>query len=641
MTSATHEIRLLSLDPTGDLDDIQCTLETHRLDSRPDYCALSYEWGDPALAVDIKVNENVFQARHNLWLFLHRLKAARNSQGKYSWDPTAKLWIDALCIDQTNVVERSAQVQLMGKIYREACGVVVWLGWADGLDPNVTLTLTKQIANDPKYGDEGYKYLSLTGPNQQIEPVDDPDATSKEIFDFVLRLCRKTYWTRRWVVQEILMAQRVLLVYGEQELPWVAVCNMFERYQYQSTLEIMAAVKALNYCDGQILAIILRTTAARIWEHQKGRKFSNPGTSLAALLHDYRSLQCESIHDRVYALKDLTEGILLDTDYSIPSLELYSRVFTIILQQDRRAFHHWRDYAADCGLTVQPLDPMDTMTHEQLNSVKPSVPLKTGIRGVVISSIDFTTFKRMINKSADCPFTETIYSEDVAQQFWLRLMGRYNQRDVMKYPGRHAKLPMHSSNFYNGRRDFLTTATIDNDQTERNTNQPAIMFCSDEHSEELGYLSITWSDAKFEDLLCHIYGNCYVVLRPNGEEFQIVGPAWMLLPQPDSGEFKTIRSPWSAVLSRICRKEWDSFLEKKDWLRNESKIIDVEVRLNVMELIRLLQINERITKVKISRSWIDEWWLKTDQEQWNDKKNTLNVGQSCQLSQSSCVPTYR
>jgi hypothetical protein len=37
-------------------------------------------------------------------------------------------WINAMCIDQENINEKSAQVQMMGRIYRFAAGVVVWLG---------------------------------------------------------------------------------------------------------------------------------------------------------------------------------------------------------------------------------------------------------------------------------------------------------------------------------------------------------------------------------------------------------------------------------------------------------------------------------------------------------------------------------
>ena len=38
------------------------------------------------------------------------------------------LWVDAICIDQDNIPERDAQVQLMGNIYRTAGRVIVWLG---------------------------------------------------------------------------------------------------------------------------------------------------------------------------------------------------------------------------------------------------------------------------------------------------------------------------------------------------------------------------------------------------------------------------------------------------------------------------------------------------------------------------------
>jgi hypothetical protein len=38
------------------------------------------------------------------------------------------LWIDALCIDQENVIERNHQVQQMGEIFSRASNVLAWLG---------------------------------------------------------------------------------------------------------------------------------------------------------------------------------------------------------------------------------------------------------------------------------------------------------------------------------------------------------------------------------------------------------------------------------------------------------------------------------------------------------------------------------
>ena len=38
------------------------------------------------------------------------------------------LWIDSICINQSDLAEKSSQVNLMRRIYRKAKRVIVWLG---------------------------------------------------------------------------------------------------------------------------------------------------------------------------------------------------------------------------------------------------------------------------------------------------------------------------------------------------------------------------------------------------------------------------------------------------------------------------------------------------------------------------------
>jgi hypothetical protein len=38
------------------------------------------------------------------------------------------LWIDAICINQADIVERGHQVQMMGDIYRQRDEALIWLG---------------------------------------------------------------------------------------------------------------------------------------------------------------------------------------------------------------------------------------------------------------------------------------------------------------------------------------------------------------------------------------------------------------------------------------------------------------------------------------------------------------------------------
>jgi hypothetical protein len=58
------------------------------------------------------------QVRENLFAALWHLRSETE---------TKVLWIDALCINQEDVVERSAQVSMMGEIYSHAFQVQVWL----------------------------------------------------------------------------------------------------------------------------------------------------------------------------------------------------------------------------------------------------------------------------------------------------------------------------------------------------------------------------------------------------------------------------------------------------------------------------------------------------------------------------------
>jgi len=78
-------------------------------------------WGSAEPAQPISVDGRPASVRQNPWA---ALKSLRGRHGPRT------LWIDALCINQDDVLERNAQVAIMGRIYREAKKVLVWLGEA-------------------------------------------------------------------------------------------------------------------------------------------------------------------------------------------------------------------------------------------------------------------------------------------------------------------------------------------------------------------------------------------------------------------------------------------------------------------------------------------------------------------------------
>lgn len=78
------------------------------------YEALSYEWGDSQADECILLDGYEFAVRESL---LNALRRLRRHEERI-------LWIDAVCIDQSNVLERNRQVGQMGGVYGLARKVV-------------------------------------------------------------------------------------------------------------------------------------------------------------------------------------------------------------------------------------------------------------------------------------------------------------------------------------------------------------------------------------------------------------------------------------------------------------------------------------------------------------------------------------
>jgi hypothetical protein len=124
------EIRLLHIWPGENRDVVQCQLASVTLEpsdnshsnrnQQPEYEAMSYTWGPPVLH-SICCNGASLAISENLWLALQYL---RNTHTQRTF------WIDAICINQADLVEKSKQISRMERIYSCATVVTVWLGEA-------------------------------------------------------------------------------------------------------------------------------------------------------------------------------------------------------------------------------------------------------------------------------------------------------------------------------------------------------------------------------------------------------------------------------------------------------------------------------------------------------------------------------
>ncbi|KAF1996615.1 hypothetical protein P154DRAFT_498258 [Amniculicola lignicola CBS 123094] len=136
LDKANKQIRIVKISSKVDPDfDLRVDFSVVSLKANPVYTALSYTWGDGKDTILIKVNGYRLDVTRNLKRALERLRIF----GSSTW-----FWIDAICINQMDIEERTNQVQLMREIYEKPQEVIVYLGEPFG--PNTSMK-TQTVLN--------------------------------------------------------------------------------------------------------------------------------------------------------------------------------------------------------------------------------------------------------------------------------------------------------------------------------------------------------------------------------------------------------------------------------------------------------------------------------------------------------------
>ncbi|OCK73639.1 HET-domain-containing protein [Lepidopterella palustris CBS 459.81] len=173
LDSKLAQIRTLSILP-GEFDDpIHVALQIEPLDDSPQYEALSYVWGQELAPLPAVVNGTELQITQNLDIALRHLRHPHTNR---------VLWVDAICIDQSNIAERADQVKLMHRIYHDASTVLIWLG--------------------PAADDSDLAMRSIAG--------EKFDKEYWQTYDFQIQFMEILYrpwFTRIWVIQEFVLGK--------------------------------------------------------------------------------------------------------------------------------------------------------------------------------------------------------------------------------------------------------------------------------------------------------------------------------------------------------------------------------------------------------------------------------------------------
>ncbi|KAF9875711.1 heterokaryon incompatibility protein [Colletotrichum karsti] len=183
-----------------------------------DFLALSYVWGPPTPVHHIVLEGHQFPVGPNLYqALLHLRQAQRVRQG-------FKLWIDAICINQEDIAERSAQVGRMRDIYAAAWQVVVWLG-PEADDSELAMSALSWIAarNRTPSPYDGFYRESTKIDARPLFIIwgTFKSPLKKAVYKALFSLLSRPYWQRMWILQEVAMARPdAPVVCGKSCLPW-------------------------------------------------------------------------------------------------------------------------------------------------------------------------------------------------------------------------------------------------------------------------------------------------------------------------------------------------------------------------------------------------------------------------------------
>ena len=215
--------RLLSLEPGAATAPIRGSLVVIDL-AQPhhDYEAVSYCWGLKGAEHPIKVNGLRMQIWANLFQCLLRLRL-----------PTQErlLWIDAISISQTDLTEKSQQVQIISHIFRKATRVLAWLGEHANdseqlFQPSPDFLIKSTLYDHVKHS------LGLSN-----------DQNHQQLLRRAKQWCHlfsRPYFSRTWIVQEIALARSILVHCGGDSMGWAELIGqrMKQRQDYFDGLAV-------------------------------------------------------------------------------------------------------------------------------------------------------------------------------------------------------------------------------------------------------------------------------------------------------------------------------------------------------------------------------------------------------------------
>lgn len=586
LSTELKEIRLLRLFGGSGSDPIICSIyDNTPIESVTDkYLALSYFAGDHRQTAEILVNDIIFNVFAGLSGALRRIRRTEDFlQGR-----PHLIWVDQICINQSDTQERANQVLLMKDIYHNCGRVMVWLGEAEDGDDlnflknqydNVKMILDAvQKEEPPEEGDSKESDKNNTDDGDVKKAKDSPEAmldfiTTMLAADFLdnveneefiegwksLRgFASSPWWSRGWICQEIIVGRCATILFGDSAMDWQEFCMAWPMMPKAAQAFMQAILDDNSLVDGPPMQLLKNCGVQQfgridfLLETQKAWHKSS-SQNIRPMLEAGRSCQVTDPRDRIYAFLGL-----VDPEYRIvPNYEAGNGLADVFCHVAKR--------------TILFEQSLDMLSHAQeneraLNSKLPSwVPDWSVKRDRAILQTEIPRFRASGDYKSAASFGKGPASKDgPVLRVQCLIIDQLARKDTLRTPVqdedpghvREEWVSLLSSEvgdlgpfvepmanvLWRGEGGVLSSPS---EETQDSTGQTARLNTAIKNNrkalvdESLGgnwsffispkkYMGLAHCRAKYTDLICILLGaSVPFVLRPEEKHYRLVGEAFV------------------------------------------------------------------------------------------------------------------
>lgn len=302
---AEDAVRVLVLEPANTMDaPLRCSIDQYirsqelyseEYDEEIHFSAVSYTWGTASASLRLAIaNSDEVPHVSYMWIsatvdsFLRHLRKPEEA---------VRLWIDALCLNQKDTTEKAKQIHFMSDIYKAARRVHIWLG--------------DQRIETARKAFSVIRRLDLT--HELCTDSDD--------FASLVALFRRSWFSRRWIIQEAALAHDALVHCGTASILLSRILMALRKLK--RAMKNSAFVK-LGYGAHMLLASVATY------------QMSAPDLSILQLLWDLDESECFDKRDRLAAVYGMASNHLKPRQlhYDGDFVQLYSKAAADIVNQN-------------------------------------------------------------------------------------------------------------------------------------------------------------------------------------------------------------------------------------------------------------------------------------------------------------------